>query len=344
MQRSVKAWVLLGRNFKSMLWPLHLVHQHQEHLQAQCCFAVPSSWFHELVKILRRACQTCTRQSWVEAKALLMLQGKGKYDQILTIYWQYFPLVGTHGYDLFQMSLCLFPLFDALAQIPWLSKSPKVFSKPGLILGPKWVPHLASFPGEDPEDPWANQWWQCSKRTSGSFHSFHLWHWQISTCHNLFATYSQFCALEHSWTDLNGQSLISLAVKWDSSRTRRTLVCHVMFSLGITVHPKVCWWRTVGAEKAHEFHGVSPGPNSASVMDLHPASCPPVHDCPRDSLSTANRSETVPIAGSAFTSQCRVLQNIADVSTETLKIIQNPSNQLLGRHRPPESVYTCLYP
>ena len=265
-----------------------------------------------------------------------------KYDQILTIFSTGWNTWLRHATTCFR---CRFVCsFVWCVGSDWLSKSPKVFSNPGLILGPKWVPHLASFPGGDPEDPWANQWWQCSKRTSGSFHSFHLWHWQISTCHNLFATYSQFCALEHSWTDLNGQSLISLAVKWDSSRTRRTLVCHVMFSLGITVHPKVCWWRTVGAEKAHEFHGVSPGPTVhlswiCTQRAVHLSTT--VHETAFPQQTDLRRCQSL---GSAFTSQCRVLQNIADVSTETLKIIQNPSNQLLGRHRPPESVYTCLYP
>ena len=82
-------------------------------------------------QILRRACQTCTRQSWVEAKALLMLQGKGKYDQILTIF-----STGWNTWLRLVSDVAFFvPLFDA-AQIPWLSKSPKVFSKPGLILGP----------------------------------------------------------------------------------------------------------------------------------------------------------------------------------------------------------------
>lgn len=242
-------------------------------------------------------------------------------DNILTIF-----STGWNTWLRLVSDVALFvPLFDALAQIPWLSKSPKVFSKPGLILGPKWVPHLASFPGEDPEDPWANQWWQCSKRTSGSFHSFHLWHWQISTCHNLFATYSQFCALEHSWTDLNGQSLISLAVKWDSSRTRRTLVCHVMFSLGITVHPKVCWWRTVGAEKAHEFHGVSPGPTVhlswiCTQRAVHLSTT--VHETAFPQQTDLRRCQSLGALSPRSAEYCRILQMCPQRPSKLFKIPQ----------------------
>lgn len=134
-------------------------------------------------------------------KSTADVAGKRQIWSNIDKYWQYFPLVGTHGYDLFQMSLCLFLCFICWLRFLGLAKVQKSFRN----LGWSWA---LSFPGEDPEDPWANQWWQCSKRTSGSFHSFHLWHWQISTCHNLFATYSQpICTsvhlniVERIWTD-----------------------------------------------------------------------------------------------------------------------------------------------